>query len=461
MEDARRGGKLEISLEVVLLWIFLAVVWAFFGGQGNHWYQSGDWGARNAIFRDLIYRDWPVIYEEYDKAMVYYIGYWLPAAALVKLIGIFVPSLMFPNSGIAFSIGNQFLWLWTATGLTIVFLLAATYVKPKEKGFLALIPMGLILFSGMDIVPVAYKVLVNHQAFPGFHLEWWETILGFQFSSLTTCLFWVFNQAVIPWIVMLCLMQEKSICNYVYLGVCALISGPLPFLGIFTYMVLNAIVLLVLRIRKKENRKGEVTGFFQETFSLTNILSLAVMPVIYLYYQTNGSVGNGNAAFGTTILGFVNVRHIGTCNIGLVAFFLLMDVGVFLILIAKYQWKDPFFYFTIVTSLISPFFSVGSATDFTMRYSIPTVLCVCMMCLKVLGNAEWRRGLLCKLLCIALTLGAFTPMTEFMRGYYRMLQSGEFANVCDDVKTFDQDISDYNFMAYDYEEKTFFRYLVD
>lgn len=55
----------------------------FSGGIGGHYYQSPDWDWRNAIFHDLIYKKWPVIYSEYDKALVYYIGYWLPSAALI------------------------------------------------------------------------------------------------------------------------------------------------------------------------------------------------------------------------------------------------------------------------------------------------------------------------------------------------------------------------------------------
>ena len=53
----------------------------------------------------------------------------------------------------------------------------------------------LIFFSGMDILGALYSSrLPDLLAYDAMHLEWWTN--DFQFSSLTTCLFWVFNQTV-------------------------------------------------------------------------------------------------------------------------------------------------------------------------------------------------------------------------------------------------------------------------
>lgn len=50
----------------------------------------------------------------------------------------------------------------------------------------------LIFFSGMDILGALYSSrLPDLLAYDAMHLEWWTN--DFQFSSLTTCLFWVFN----------------------------------------------------------------------------------------------------------------------------------------------------------------------------------------------------------------------------------------------------------------------------
>lgn len=49
---------------------------------------------------------------------------------------------------------------------------------------------------------------------------------------MTTCLFWVFNQTVVPWLMTLCVLNEKSVENYALLGLLALPFGSLPFVGL-------------------------------------------------------------------------------------------------------------------------------------------------------------------------------------------------------------------------------------
>ena len=77
---------LQIPIRYLVIFAIVAVIWSFLGGQGNLYYQSPDWGCRNAIYRDIIYREWPVVYPDYNKALVYYIGYWLPAASVTVQI---------------------------------------------------------------------------------------------------------------------------------------------------------------------------------------------------------------------------------------------------------------------------------------------------------------------------------------------------------------------------------------
>ena len=48
--------SLTISWRLLVVLFLIALLWAAFGGQGNHYYQSHDWNWRNAIFRDLIYQ---------------------------------------------------------------------------------------------------------------------------------------------------------------------------------------------------------------------------------------------------------------------------------------------------------------------------------------------------------------------------------------------------------------------
>ena len=453
-EKEQCDSSIVISGKILLILILIALLWCAFGGQGNHYYQSHDWNCRNAVYRDLIYKDWPVIYEKYNKALVYYIGFWLPAASVVKIIAKFFPAIL--STSVAFTLGNQLLWIWTTMGVLLVELLLVMYIKPKTGVKVLCIPALMIAFSGLDILGVLYKIIVEDRKFENIHLEWWMDG-QMQFSSLTTCLFWVFNQCVIPWIVILCVLQEDTIYNYVLLGVCALISGPLPFLGVFVYMLSNAVVLFVKSIREKSWKKYD-----KDLFSATNVLALFVIPILFLYYRSNGAVETGADKAGFSILGIISILPITTKYIVKVIFFLLVEVGVYFILLFRRYRREPFFYMTIGTACIAPFFAVGTGQDFIMRFSIPTIMVLAALCGKyLLGENEWKKGGLQVALCVTLAIGAFTPMTEFMRGYNAMLVNGHVKNVDDELKTFDQDLQGkyLNFTSYDYKDKAFFKYL--
>lgn len=455
-------NHLSISWNALLCIGAVCVLWCFFGGQGGFYYQSEDWLMRNAVYRDLVTRGWPVVYEELDKALVYYISYWLPPALVGKLamaVG-FGPET-------AFTIGNIALWIWTALGVFLVNLLLCTVVKPRKLGGFLAVAVFTVLFSGMDIIGVIYKIVYRGQAFPTIHLEWW--LDGLQFSSLTTCLFWVFNQATVPWLVTLCLFHERTPRNFVYLGVCCLACGPIPFLGYLVYLLGTAAVMLVRSIRAKQ---GKV--FWSEVFTAQNMLFLFMIPAYLLYYITNSALSLGvegaGAVQGVTI-GFLTLKPITLGALIRYGVFIIVEVGVFLLLVGRDNRKDPLYWLTWLTAFIAPFFTIGTAFDFVMRFSIPTVMVTAVLVLKYLFThghrllPDAKPGKLrrrCVALCICLLLGAVTPATEFVRGYVTILQRGGVIAVCDWVHTLNQDLDgmDKNFVTFEYEQKPFFKYLV-
>ena len=104
----------EDSISVSKWFIFFLTLISFFYcflcGIGRLWAQSKDYPWRNAIFRDIILRDWPVKYPKYDGALVYYIGLWLPPSILGK-ISIFFGA----NNEGAFTVGNIALLIYLPT----------------------------------------------------------------------------------------------------------------------------------------------------------------------------------------------------------------------------------------------------------------------------------------------------------------------------------------------------------
>ena len=43
----------QLSYKYLFLIIVVLLIWCVLGGQGNLYYQSSDWGARNDIFRNM------------------------------------------------------------------------------------------------------------------------------------------------------------------------------------------------------------------------------------------------------------------------------------------------------------------------------------------------------------------------------------------------------------------------
>ena len=84
-----------------------AVTLTWLSGAGDLGYQAGDWWKHNAVFSDLVAEPWPVVYDAGGAVgLDYYLGHYLPAAAVGKLAG--------------FWLGNMAMVLWTAAGLALV-----------------------------------------------------------------------------------------------------------------------------------------------------------------------------------------------------------------------------------------------------------------------------------------------------------------------------------------------------
>lgn len=243
---------ITLSVPKLVLLFALMLLWGYLGGQTGFFYQNSDWGYRNAIYRDLITNSWPVYYPQKDTALVYYIGHWLVPAALTK------PVYALFGLDAAWMFARMALWGWTALGTYLVALNLLVYLRAdtgKKQGIGLLF---LIFFSGMDILGALYSSrLPDLLAYDAMHLEWWTN--DFQFSSLTTCLFWVFNQTVGAWLATVCFLQEKDCRNYLLLGTACLMCGPFPFVGLVIFMVVRGIVLLAQR--QKGVRSRPLTGF--------------------------------------------------------------------------------------------------------------------------------------------------------------------------------------------------------
>ena len=507
---AKRDQKdIEVANETkctVRIWelIFvtgICLIWCFLGGQGGHFYQTSDWNERNAIFRDLIERRWPVYYDQTNTVLTYYIGHWLPAALIGKAV--FIVS---ENADIAWIIGNNALLLWSALGIMTCFLLLFRVSRANTFRQRCIAVLVFVFFSGLDILGTILQGWKLEDYFEILHLEWWAGGDVYQYSSMTTCLFWVFNQAITAWIAALAFVHENkqriSCRNYGYIVVVSLISAPLPTVGLF-FMMAYAIAYSGI----KYFRKHRLRIWFRDLFSPGNILIvLFVFPVLALYLFGNSAVENTEAPSsppaldGKVILAAVIavlfvilpwfVRKRGTRKtmlfvssgffVLLIAYYLLsdtntiypvfifLDAGIYILLLFPSENRNYLFYAAALLLLLAPLIKIGIGADFCMRASIPALVVLMYLCSKRIihgsgkgftGNAVFR-SLCGMILVIVLFFSSCTPLMEIYRGFAKY-QEG----TADEIHTLNKYHSSGgiygNFVSDSYENSLFFTRLTN
>ncbi len=443
---------LEISWPVLFAIMAIALIWVWQSGIGGFWTQSEDFRYRNAIYRDILLRDWPVIYPATGHALVYYIGYWFVPAVLGKIV-LFAGA----EETTAFSIANTALFIWTFFIVMIIFLLIM-YTLKVSKGKTQLFVIGFfILFSGADIIG---NVGYTWNSID-YHFEWWAT--DYQFSSFTTCLFWVFNQALPAWLCFMCIMNEKNIKNYVFIGMMCLFCAPLPFVGVFIYCLYFGVKKL-LECRKD----GIIKEFIKSIFSVSNILSVIfIFPIIGTYLLSNVAIKGANALRVNDSAIIMEGTETASQNAPfshnpLVNYisFVCIEFALLMIFIAWKYRKSAVYYVTFASLLIIPLLKMGGKHDFSMRASIPALIMVFMLVAKFLieerevlkkdtipkddekdkknkksNDTASLKKLTYILVIIFLVLGTLTPAMEFLRGFHEVSEYGIHNEKYDDIYT--------------------------
>ena len=495
---------LKLPIRQMLVLFGIVMLWCFLSGLGNLYYQTGDWGARNAIFRDLIRFNWPVIYASKNAALVYYIGFWLPPALVGKLFFSLGCTLE-----AAFAIGNIALLFWSAIHLYTVFLLLMLFLRADTKKRFFAVILIVVCFSGMDIVgSLLPRITLGMKVHS--HLEWWTK---YQFSSTASCLGWVFNQAIPAWLTVSCFLHEKQMRNYALLAVLCASAAPLPCVGVAGYMLAVLGVRTVRAVREKQ-----IFALCREVLSLQNLISAAVLlPMWMVYYLSNMAVSaaaNGvapkpdyvavvtvilmavAAAVGAFLLrkhkrewyslaipaaAFLAAGLWGIVNTELTMLYVgsfFLESGFYLLLLWWANRESLYYRVATVYVIIAPLIRLGTDFDFCMRVSIPTVFILMVLsarfllenadCItrsgKKLGGRHLQR-VLCIALIAVLAIGSFTLLAELRNGVVGVIKAGKLNAVNDTIITFDQHFggaaagADRNFIASDYGETFFFRYL--
>lgn len=371
------------NTKTLLTTLILIVLWVNLSGIGGYCFQNSDHNCRNAIFHALVEYDWPVISND-GRGLIYYIGFWLPAACVGKIFGL--------EAGYFSQV------IWAVLGVFIVYYLICMYRKKVD--ILPLIFM--IFFSGLDYVGTWLLGKDGLDLSTAAHIEWWA---GLQFSSTTTQLFWVFNQALPAWIATVLILNQRNCRNMLFILSLIMLSSTFPFVGLIPIVI----YLYVMRIKLDKNNWKEILTF-------QNIVGVVVIGgCVFLYLLGNSSSEAGKASEVAVINNTMTLIQLVPLILRHTLFSYL-EFGIYLHFICLYRKNDSLIYVIIAILLLCPFIKVGTGGDFCMRASIPALFILMIICIQIFDKicADKKKYLIITY-CIILLIGAITPFNEIHR----------------------------------------------
>jgi len=377
--------QLPISSQSTFYLLLLTGIWVLLSGVGGYAFQNWDHHWRNAVLHDLIAYDWPVIYSSPDKGpikmLVYYVGYFLPAAWIGKLFG--------------WQIANFALFLWTWLGVFLVTLHLSLRLKTSTVKATFL----LLFFSGLDALGALLFSSDYPTLFPPIqHLEIWSGTL--QYSSFTTQLFWVFNQAIPAWLCFVLILESDSLLSdrqitpKIFLWSLCFFFAPLAALGLLPYLILEWF--------KQTDWKAPFKNLRLDLLLASGIIVL----ISYLYFSSNTAA-----------------QERGLQAVALKDFFafFLLEGGILWLLLAPLKWRDPRWAVTGLLLAVIPFIQFGSGRDFVMRASIAPLFYLMIMTGEAIFQKTTPRLLLITFYLL-LAIGSLTPLYEINRSIYRSFE---------------------------------------
>jgi hypothetical protein len=360
----------------VLLWVlFIIIIFILFSGIGGYSFQNEDHRYRNAIFHDLVNNSWPVLYqikgfaadnplEGKQTFLVYYLGFWLPAAIVAKVFGV--------------KVGAFFLYTWAVLGVSLVFYFLCKYFKRFSIKILWIfIAWGTLYFLG-SFYTFPIKDLLKGNAYL------WAGNLLFADGN-TGLIYWTFNQTIGSWLIILLIMNQLNAKNILFLTSLLFFSAPFAFIGFLPFV---GYFIFKNDLTKIANFKCLISTLEKYSTFQNIIGSLSVIVIPMLYFSSNSSG---------------NVFHLTIPPISTYFVFIFLSVGIIFMLIFD-RFKTNFLYYLVLGILLAlPFFQLGFGLDFVARVSIPAMLILMLLVGDYLIKSEkgWRRNAVIAYLIIA------------------------------------------------------------
>jgi hypothetical protein len=394
-------------LSTVIIFLLLSAFWVFLSGIGGYAFQNWDHNWRNVVLRDLINFDWPIYYAQPEsgpvKMLVYYVGFWLPSAWIGKLFG--------------WQAANLALFIWSLIGVLLVTYHLAYALKTSAIKATLL----LIFFSGLDFLGALFFAQDYPTLLPPItHLETWAGSL--QYSSFTTQLFWVFNQAIPAWLIISVIArraifptkqspvdgkiasgieQERPRTSspqgndirseLILLWSLCFFFAPLASVGLLPYVLIE--------LFKQTNFKSPFKNLYWE-----QLLAAIIIFLLSALFFTANTAAQSRGFQSLPLEKFLT--------------FFLLEGGILWLLLAPSKYRDARWIVTGILMVVIPFIQLGSDRDFVMRASIAPLFYLMLMTGETIFNKTSPRLLLitCYLL---LLIGFLTPLYEINRSIYR------------------------------------------
>ncbi|MDP1778763.1 MAG: hypothetical protein Q8K73_00665, partial [Anaerolineales bacterium] len=303
----------------------------------------------------------------------------------------------------------------------------------KLKTTLLKTALLLIFFSGMDALGTLILAPDYPTLFPPIqHLEIWSGDL--QYSSFTTQLFWVFNQAVPAWLcisIFVTLSEAKGLQPGGKDS--SLLTPALPK----KHRDDVAGGAREERIAQNDIR-GQLAFIWSLCFFFAPFVSIGLLPYLFIEWikQTNIKNPFKHIRFGLLFAGVIIViisylffssntsaqeRGFQSIAIKDILIFFLLEGGIIWLILAPRLWRDPRWMVTGLLLIFIPFIQLGNGRDFAMRASIAPLFYLMIMCGEVIFQNLSSR-LYRKAIIVILLIGALTPLYEINRSIYRTFE---------------------------------------
>jgi hypothetical protein len=405
-------NRTSLWKQLRLLWPALLIIcaWLLLSGIGGFGSQVGDYDANNALFHGLIEGNWPlqIAFKGQTVYVVYYMAYFLPAAGIGKLFG--------------WEATNFFILVWALCGILLSFAWFRRMVSVRARVWpLLLAALVFCLASGMDVV--GYYLFQSNPFEWGKHIENWATL--FQFSSQTSLLYWVPQQALAAWLMAgltFGSLNDPKIFRYLGMSIAAgILWSPFGVLGVAPYLLMVGITLLI---------KKQARVLFAPLPLGMNLAALGIGVIHLLYISSN------QYNFPIGLLWKLSEDHqatlITTMEFWLVEFGLLAGCALLLRRLIRRAQNEtnlpnpvaalPRRWLWLICLILFglPLFKMGYNNDLVMRASIPSLFFFWAFVSQVLLETglplkTWRIRLVRALLISLLLVGSYTSLSEIGR----------------------------------------------